>query len=192
MSEQTPKALPDLTPEQTEAVAANYLASLEPGALPFPTFIQIARLAVLNTLEVGFVKPFEEQGNTRVLLTQRPSTDKFWPNQWHIPGAVVLASDPVKHDHDYDAALGRVRDEAGGSLHMIGDPLEFDTVRRMGLRGSEITVRMLAETEGDPDKGEFFDARDVLKNPPKGGLVHSHEDAIAKIAAAHRSLSSRS
>lgn len=178
-----------LSPQETEAIAVNYLKSLETGFLPKNVFFEVARLAVMNTVEIGFVRPIEEIDQPqKILLTQRPSTDEFWPNQWHIPGSVVRASDPVKHEHDYDAAISRVRNEVGGGLQLIGAPQEFETVRRSASRGSEVTVRLIADTEGDPERGEFFDMADVLKNPPKGGLLETHDVAIAKVAAVQRAL----
>lgn len=186
------KTVSHLTTQEREAIAVDYLKSLETGFLPEEIFTQMARLAVINTVEVGFVRPIYEIGQPQqVLLTQRPSTDKFWPNQWHVPGSVVRASDPVEHEHDYDMAISRVKDEIGGGLELIGNPQEFETLRRTGPRGSEITVRMIADATGDPQNGEFFDAVDVLKNPPKGGLLGTHDDAIAKIAAAQRTLLKR-
>lgn len=184
--------LPLVTPEQEEAIAANYLAKLaeqRPDQLPYEIFLPVAKLMVMHTVEVGFVKPPEEDGESAlVLLTQRPATDKFWPSQWHVPGSVVRATDPVKHEHDYDAAFSRVLDEVGGDIQVIRKPVEFDTVRRKGIRGSEVTVRLLAEVEGDPANGTFFDAADIIRRPPEEGLIGSHAAAIEKIAATYRSL----
>lgn len=183
------RPLPKLTSDESNAVAVNYLASLEHGVLPEELFTQMGRLIVLSTVELGMVRPLDESGRTKILLTQRPSNDRFWPNQWHVPGSVVRADDPVKHDHDYDAAISRIRDEVGGTLAIIGKPHEFETIRRTGPRGSETTTRVVAETSGDPLNGEFFDVVDVLDNPPKGGLIENHDVAIARIAAAQKKLS---
>ncbi len=185
-------SFPQISPEQEQVIAANYLARLaeqQPDRLPFEIFLPVAKLMVMHTVEVGFVKPSDEnEENALVLLTQRPATDKFWANQWHIPGSVVRATDPVKHEHDYDAAFSRVLDEVGGDIQVVRDPVGFDTVRRKGMRGSEVTVRLLAEVEGEPANGAFFDAADILRRPPEGGLINSHAEAIEKVAATYRSL----
>lgn len=185
-------SLPQLSAEQEEVVAARYLARLaeeSPDRLPFDIFVPVAKLMVMHTVEVGFVKPStKDEERPLVLLTQRPANDVFWPNQWHIPGSVVRANDPVKHEHDYDAALSRVLGEVGGDIQVIGTPVEFDTVRRRDVRGSEVTVRLLAEVQGDPEHGRFFDTAEVLLHPPEGGLIESHPAAIEKVAAAYLAL----
>jgi hypothetical protein len=100
------------------------LAEAEPDQLPYAIFVPIAKLLVLNTVEVGFVKPAPtDERKAQVLLTQRPDTDQFWANQWHIPGSIVRASDPVKHEHDYDAAVSRVKDEIGGGIQVVQEPI---------------------------------------------------------------------
>ena len=183
------KNIPDLTEEQQRLIAARYLSGLaeeEPGLIPYELFVPMAKLMVMHTVEVGFVKPSGTDGRrAQVLLTQRPATDEFWANQWHIPGSIVRATDPVKHEHDYDAAVNRVRDEIGGGIQVISQPLEYDTVRRKGQRGSEVTVRLMADSAGDPVNGRFFDADQVLRNPPDGGLIDSHAAAIEKLAATY-------
>lgn len=185
-------SLPQLSAEQEETIATRYLARLAeeaPDRLPFGIFVPIAKLMVMHTVEVGFVKPSaEDTERPLVLLTQRPASDVFWPNQWHIPGSVVRANDPVKHEHDYDAALSRVMGEVGGDIQIVGEPVEFDTVRRRDVRGSEVTVRLLAEVQGNPEHGRFFDATEVLQRPPEGGLIESHPAAIEKIAATYLAL----
>lgn len=182
-----------LSPEQQELVAAHYLSELAEqatGRLPYEIFQPVSQLVVLNTVEVGFVKPSPtDERHAQVLLTQRPATDKHWADQWHIPGSVVLPTDPVKHEHDYDAAIGRVTQEVGGGLRM-GDFVEYDTVRRKGSRGSEVTVRFMNESQGSPARGRFFDARRILVRPPEGGLIETHAEAIEKLAATYHDLKS--
>lgn len=179
--------LPQLTKDQEAVIAARYLESLQPGFLPYATFLQLARLAVLPTVEIGFVRPSEEtEDGAELILTQRPASDKHWPNQWHVPGSAVRADDPIRHEHDHEAVVSRVLAEVGGDVEIVGEPKQFDVVRRRGLRGSEITLRLLAVVEGDPERGRFFDAETVLREPPEGGFVETHEAAIASVAAAYR------
>jgi len=184
--------LPRVTAEQEEAIAGNYLARLaeqHPDKLPLEIFTPLAKLMVLTTVEVGLLKrSTEDENRLLVLLSQRPSSDKFWPNQWHIPGSIIRARDPVADEHDYTPAISRVMAEVGGDIQIVQGPLEYETVRRLGLRGSEVTVRLLAEVEGDPTNGAFFDAAEVLRRPPDTGLLESHSAAIEKVAATYRSL----
>lgn len=185
--------IPKLTPQQKQAIANEYLESLEPGVLPLPIFRQLARLGVLSTVEVGLVRPSEQNENgTELVLTPRPSTDEYWPGEWHIPGSAIRADDPVKHEHDHEAVISRVMDEVGGDIRIIGEPKEVDMVRRKGQRGSELTLRLLAEVEGEPGNGRFFDAARVLRQPPEAGLLESHAVAIAKVAEAYESLRAES
>jgi hypothetical protein len=79
-------------------------------------------------------------------------------------------------------------DEVGGDLRAVGGFREYDTVLRDGLRGKEITVRFMAETEGTQDEGRFFDANKVLVKPPEPGLLETHDEAIRKVASTYRSL----
>lgn len=184
--------LPNLTEQQQRLIAAKYLQGLavaESGLLPYDIFVSIGKLMVLNTVEVGFVRPSpSDERRARVLLLRRPETDQFWANQWHIPGSIVRATDPVKHEHDYDAAISRVVKEVGGGIQVVYDPVEYDVVRRKGLRGSETTVRLMAESIGEPLNGAFFDAATVLISPPEGGLIETHAEAIEKLAKKYYDL----
>lgn len=181
--------IPHLTTAQQELIVARYLESLQPGFLPYPTFLQLARLAVLPTVEVGFVRPSDEsEDGTELILTQRPANDAHWPSQWHVPGSAIRADDPITHEHDHDAVVSRVLAEVGGDVEIIGEPKQYDVVRRRGLRGSEITLRLLAVVEGEPERGRFFDADTILRDPPEGGFVETHEAAIESVAEAYRAL----
>ena len=189
---QTYIQLGQLSAEQRKTVALSYLRDLgdaKEDLLPLDVFELIAgKLAVIHTVEVGMIKPTGEEGLS-VLLTQRPPTDHFWPNQWHIPGSIVRPKDPIKNEHDYDAAFSRVLREVGSGIRVIGEPEEYETVRRRGARGPEVTVRLLAEVDGQPSSdGAFFDTTEALDNPPEGGLVESHWEAIRGLAEAYRRL----
>lgn len=174
--------LPNLTRQQEEAVTANYLASLEPGFLPRPVFDQVARLTVMPTVEVAYVRePQTKTGGPEVYLTQRPPDDPIWANQWHIPGSVIRGSDEVRHEHDYDEAAARATREIG-DVEPDGALVPYDVVRRRGLRGSEITPRVVGRLRGNPgDNGGWFDVTKVTKSPPDGGLIESHDRAIEEL-----------
>ena len=180
--------MPNLTEQQRQAVVDDYLSSLPPGFLPGPVFKQYARVGVMPTVEVGLVRPSEQnEGGTELVLAQRSEEDEHWPGQWHVPGSVVRADDKMDHEHDYDDVIGRVFGEVGGDLEVVRGPRAFDVVRRRGLRGAEITLRLLAEVRGEPERGRFFDARNVLAEPPRTGFVETHDLAIASIARAYQS-----
>ncbi|MEI9913678.1 MAG: hypothetical protein WDN66_01585 [Candidatus Saccharibacteria bacterium] len=186
--------LPNLTDEQQRLVAVSYLQSLanaETSLLPNDVFLAVGKLVVLNTVEVAFVKPSNtDERDAQVLLTQRSNSDPLWANQWHIPGSIVRAKDPVKHEHDYDAAVSRIFKEVGGGIQVVRDPFEYDVVRRKGQRSSETTVRLMAESAGEPVNGAFFNAEAVLNKPPEGGLLESHAEAIEKLAKKYHDLKS--
>ena len=67
------------------------LSSLEPGRLPLDIFNEIARLTVTPVLEL--VPFYREPSSNKVLLLQRSSKDALWPNMYHVPGTVLMATD---------------------------------------------------------------------------------------------------
>jgi hypothetical protein len=177
--------LPKLSPEQQLAVTAQYLRELresESPLIPFDVFHAMAGLMVMTTVEVALVRRQEDR--LQILLAQRPPTDKDWANMWHIPGSVVRGTDEVKHEHDFDMALDRAIGEARGTIEIVGAPVQYDMVRRSGSRGSENTPRFIATVMGDPEPGhgKFFDIEAVLQEPPEGGLIRSHHEAIEAVA----------
>jgi hypothetical protein len=185
--------IPDLTSEQEEAVAERYLSNLSPGRYNFPIFAQMARLNVGDTVEIGMIKPPSDiRDSSKILLTQRSAEDVFWPNQWHIPGSVILVTDEEKHEQDFSNPIERVLKEVGGDISFKHKPIQTRSVLRSGLRGKELTARFIVQVEGDPDHGEFFDTTDVLKHPPQGGLLESHDVAIESMDKFYRALRSHS
>jgi hypothetical protein len=74
----------------TEQLAIG-LRNITPGYLPESLFFEISRLGVLTAIEVVPVRMVG--GTCEVLLTQRPSTDLYWPNLWHNPGTIVRPTD---------------------------------------------------------------------------------------------------
>jgi hypothetical protein len=187
--------LPELTDEQRRAVAADYLAKLaasKPDLVPKDIYLPMLSLVPATTVEVSLVKPSTaDERRALIVLTQRPETDTFWANQWHIPGSIVRGNDPIKHEHDFDAAITRAMDEVNGGLKVVYDPVAYDLVRRRGPRGSETTARFMVETVGEPMEGAFFDAQYVIENPPEGGLIDTHAEAIEKLASTYYDLRSK-
>src|SRR6185295_219689 len=78
----------NLAPEVRDVAMRAIMDSLPlNGRIPYPIFAAIARLGVLCSVEVVPLRVGPE-GKTQVLLTQRPAGDEWWPNQWHVPGAM--------------------------------------------------------------------------------------------------------
>lgn len=152
--------------------------------LPYEIFAALASVVVVPTVEVGFMNM--QDNILRILLTQRAADDAFWPDQWHVPGSVIRATDAITHEHDYLAALERVYAEVGLDIQSTSQPVEFETVHRAGARGTELTVRFLVTISDETKRGKLFDVDDILKNPPKIGLVETHHTAIASFANAYR------
>jgi hypothetical protein len=168
--------------EQHAKKAAKHLAELEPGWQPYPLFKEAARLFTGATVEMIPVQR-NPNGNHKVFLTKRPPEDEFWPDQWHIPGAVLLSGGEIKHGRDYGDAIDSIMNkELGGDLRIVRGPLMLGPEHRPTPRGDEIAVIHWAEVEGQPDDGTPFDLSTVSQNPPEGGLVEGHDALIARVA----------
>ena len=168
--------------EELAQLAADCLARLEPGHQPLPLFKELSRLVVLSTFELVPIRP--QPTGPEVLLTQRDGNDVWWPNQWHLPGVVLLPTDKEEYPGDYDTPLQRILEgEFSGSIKPVSDIHIFDTMRRSGPRGSEQTAFGWVEVEPDlsvpqPNDIRFFDALAVVENPPAEGLIATHDQTI--------------
>lgn len=142
-----------LTDEEI-AFVAEKLAKLAPGRLPRPIFNEVARLKPLAVVELIVVN---ERG--KVLLTQRPSDDPFWPNKWHIPGVALSAL-----DESVDSALERlVHDELEGMA--IATPvLTKNAYLRQSERGTEFASIYHSRLLGGQAVGSFFDVSNLPLN----------------------------
>ena len=183
-SEAQPPEHPLTPAEEAESVAnraANLLSMLEPGRQPGRLFRQLARLMVINTVELVPIRQ-TRKGLLEVLLLQRAENDPFWPGQWHIPGAVALPTDPVTHGHDYGAPIARVMEEIGGSIRILDGPNQLETQRRVGARGHEVTVIHWGEVDGEPANGTFHNVLDVMLRLPEGNIVDGHANIVDRVA----------
>lgn len=186
--------IPDLTEEQIDIITARRLESLrEADWIPPPIYRAMAFITVRFTVELALVRQVEN-GNPEVLLTQRSADDQDIPNQWHIPGVGVKQKDPVLHYHDNNAALYRIMNkEVGGDLQIKDHPIILDTVRRLGADKTEVTTQYWAPVlGGSPEHGRFFDIDNVIKEPPKDGLVTTHDATIRRVADLYRLLQAES
>ena len=150
-----------------EQIAVKYLKSLSPGFQPKAVFDELARISVLPTVEFILLRLSPESGKPQVLLTRRPADDKWWPGQWHNPGTVLLASDPMENSHDYSEPQKRVFGDQGelkGAINIVSGPFELEAERRKTNRGHEIGIILYAQVEGEPAEGKYFDVDNLPEN----------------------------
>lgn len=163
--------------------AIEFLRGLEAGRQPYELFLEIARLAVLSSVEMVPVRMHD--GKPQVLLTQRPEDD-VWSKQWHVPGTIMLPTDKVESSHDYDDAFGRIFDHDGelkSGVKVVGKPVYVDSERRKTRRGDEFAAIHYAEVTGEPTVGQFFDAEEFPGNVPEPGVIEHHAAFIQKAVA---------
>lgn len=183
--------LASLTSDEAAEIAAVYLAHTQPGRQPLRLFTEICRLAVLSTVEIVPLRIRAGQA-PEVLLTQRDSSDPWWPKQWHLPGTAILPTDigPEHTRHGYDSIMPRLYQGELGDALVVQDTRLFDAGTRRGPRGSEQTVFRwvlvdLREGYDEPPVGRFFDATTVADNPPHPGLIVTHDESIRRAVAHH-------
>ena len=175
------------TPSDAEIAAAiQTLSRLEKGRLPLDLFLQMARLATLSTVELV---PIRNKGTeAEVLLLQRDKDDKHWPNQWHVPGTVIIPTDSLAHPHDFSAPLGRLiggdgEMKVGEGVSTVAPPVYIDTERRKTERGDEMAAIHYVEVEGEPVVGRFFSMDEFPNNVPEAGVIDHHRDFIPRVIA---------
>lgn len=182
----SPGEIGKLTAEQKAVVASEYLAGVEPGFLPLPLFKELSRLMVINTVELVLLQPEDDM---RVLLTKRPPTDPWWPNKLHIPGSVVLPTDPVMGHDDFTGTLDRiVEDELAGAIEIVGNFNFLETQRRIGPRGHEVTTIHWAEASADeallPNSATLFTPEDLRPYQP-GAIVDGTIETVERAVLAY-------
>lgn len=156
--------------------AVDVLAKFEPGYLPFPLFMAIARLVVFSIIEVVPVRRTPED-TVEVLLIQRPSDDPLWPSMWHNPGVVVLASDTPG---TYADPYARIMDELGVTDN-LSEPTFVGLSFHKTRRGTDAAMIHYLElpTGFTPAHGVFFSA----DNLPQG-IIESNEPLIRQAISA--------
>lgn len=186
----TPEQLSAATPEELATLAAECLARLEPGRQPLPLFAQLGRLTVLSTVEIIPLRA--KSAGLEVLLAQRPEADLWWPNQWHLPGAVLLPTDSGAGLGDYDAIADRILgSEFRNTVTRTGNVHVFDAKCRSGARGSEQTVFGWAEVTlpepiDKPVGGRFFEVGRIPTETLADGLIVGHDETIHRALASYR------
>lgn len=198
----SPEEVGKLSVEHRAAMAAAYLNGLEAGRQPLELFTQLARLTVISTVELVPLRSNPDTDATEVLLLQRPNTDDWWPNQWHVPGTVVLPTDTITHDNDIDFAQSSFRPsdsysstisrlikaELGDTIYVPETPHLLEARHREGIRGHESTIMFWSAVEVVSlaiPSGKFFPTMEVIENPPEAGLVVGHADLVERAADAY-------
>lgn len=152
------------------------LGKLEPGFLPLPIFLEVARLTVTSTLELV---PLRLRGDVvEVLLVKRPPDDPHWAGLPHTPGTVLRATDPPD---GLATALQRLLGKELPGLTLASEPVFLKHLFHQVRRGVENTLVFFAEVDGEPTEGEFCP---VGQLPPD--LVDTQVDFIKEAAAAYQ------
>ena len=171
----------DLSPtELSEAVEA--LKKLPRGFLPKEAFDVLVQKVVTPAVDLLPLR-LNEQGQVEVLLTKREADDPIWPDQWHIPGTVLRATDT---EQTYQSAFERVLEgELKGGLQVSGSPVYVMTSFVEVERGRELVLSHYIEVESGSEApvGRFFPADKI----PKEMLEHQI-GMVAAIATAYRTF----
>jgi hypothetical protein len=179
--------MPNTPTDDEVKQAVDVFNRLPKGFLPHDLFIAVAAKVTMPTMELVPVR-LSGNGEVEVLLTQRPNDDPYWPNQWHMPGTVIRASD--KEGTDFSSGIERVlQNELHGTIRMIGEPkyagMKFWDV----ARGRELDQIFYFETDAkdeDVTEGQFFS----VNNLPESTMSH-HKIMIPEVAAAFKAQSSK-
>lgn len=182
-------AINKLSLEEKSAMAAEFLKQIEPGFLPLDLFTELSRLMVINTVEL--VPLHQNNEELAVLLTKRPKTDIWWPNQWHIPGTVVLPTDPVDNHVDFGGSINRIIDNELAGIKLKGDINFLEAQRRVGPRGHEIALVHWAEFDTLENMQGLssirtFNSTDLVLREPRLEVVEGHRSTIAHAMSAYR------
>lgn len=104
-----------------ERLLVYLLSKLKPGFLPEPVFLEMQRLNHCLSVELILMN------GESIYLNQRPETDRFWPNQFQIPGTMVRGNEGIKD------SLGRLMANEF-PMYEVSEPrftryYEYDTPR---------------------------------------------------------------
>ena len=139
------------------------LSMLEPGKLPLSVFNQVARLTVTPVVEiVPFIKKNEDI--LRVLLLQRGADDALWANQYHVPGAIVMATDKP---NSFSDALNRII-TTKLATYSPGEASFVDVRLCRVSRGLEVAIIFKVELTVSPSDSLMFDPLALPDNMIEG------------------------
>lgn len=171
------------TKEEIEQ-AVKVLQRLPRGFMPLEIFRAIAEKTVMPAVELAIFRQNAE-GDSELLLTQRPADDPHWPNGWHLPGGILLATD---EEGSFASIFTRTLEkELHGEVRLLSSP-RFGTGRFQETnRGREMTHIYFAEAEYSQQpltEGKFF----AVEALPEGLLQHYWHTIPPVIDAFHSSL----
>jgi hypothetical protein len=133
-----------------EIEIARELSRFDPGQLPLPIFLQIARLTVTPVIEVVPIKKRRDE-SISVLLTKRSEDDPVWPGMWHTPGTIIRAFDASITDGMNRLLATELANRNAGPPQYVGHMLH------QVLRGVELALVHWVEVEDNIEVGTFFD-----------------------------------
>ncbi len=116
------------------------LKKIEPGLLPFPIFLEVARLYVSCIVEI--VPFYNDNGNIQVLLQEREQEDPIWGGMLHTAGTVVRAND---EDGTFKSAFDRILNKELQGILIKGEPTFVKSVFHQVARGRELALIFYVE-----------------------------------------------
>ncbi len=161
------------TPSDEEiATVATTLSKLQPGFLPLPIFLEVARLVTLPIVEIVPLRI--SGGKLQVLLIARDKDDPYYPDALHTPGTVIRATD---EDGSYASAFTRILSDELGGVEIAGEPRYVESILHTEKRGQSSAVVFYVEVIGEPQEGTFYDVAQLPET-----IVDSQIDFIQAAA----------
>ena len=154
-------------PTQLAALLQEY----EPGFLPEPLFVAIARLVVLTAVEFIPLRKSQD-GGVEVLLFKRPDTDPIWPNMLHTPGTMLRSTDDSFKD-GFDRLFN---DEL--KIPYPSEPVFVGTDLVHHKRGTIVTLEYIVAIDQKTVGGEFYNVNDL-----PGSFIPEQIEMIKRAAA---------
>lgn len=139
--------------------------------LPEQVFYALSKKVVMTSIECVVLKGGDD--HREVLLTKRSSKDPFFPNLWHLPGAMLRPS-----DKSYDDALHRIAQEELDTeiSKTIFSRIVFDSI---DVRGPINRIAFICKLKNESKVGSYYKLSDLPKDLVAGHLMLLQEIAIA-------------
>lgn len=165
-----------LSAEEVETLVS-LLNKCEPGNLPDPVFVAVARIAVYPAIELV---PLRQTGERlEVLLVKRRQDDLVWPGAYHIPGTVFRPT-----DNDFSGAIRRLLDDELAGLE--AEPILIGTYFSRSKRGTGVGFNYVINIDGDSPAGKFFDINDLPES-----VDQAQKEIIARAVEVHKTKHSK-
>ncbi|EKE18596.1 MAG: hypothetical protein ACD_9C00288G0005 [uncultured bacterium] len=126
--------------EEEIKIVSDILKKLEPGFLPLPIFLEVARLYVSCIVEI--VPLYNDNGKAKVLLQEREANDPIWGGKLHTAGTVVRAND---EEGSFKDAFKRLIGQELQNISIKKDPVFVSFIFHQSLRGRELAVVFYVE-----------------------------------------------